>query len=447
MRLTDISFPNYTLPSGWYGTAYYPIGSLIFHRCDLRAFEPGVFDAPAFSSLHFFSFIELKHTDLSFANIVPVYTTFLYIQTTHFHRINISMNLFEPYAKSLHTLELDYFPDTQPEIHIFKSAKYLQLSVVYIRCEGGGVIRSIDGSHFKNLRQIQTLYLTQCGIAHIESGTFDFIGRTLTEIDLTSNKLKSIEVIWFYTFFTVIDTSMKYVNLHQNPIECNCDVFELEVTKTFIKYFNKYRAISPKLLPLRQCEEAFVNLNCGTQIISRDKIQVDQSPDADDTFVFSKLNLRIASNSLLVVKTNVRLPIRIWLQRHNWIEVIRSSKCPSRHWLRESVTCLFLTEKTRMIPIIRLLQGTLITTFYAILTVPKKHVWPLHMQTYRHQQESDENFPSFILALMPFSFLPSFLLGIVWTVWCNTDRRLRSLPRNTCGGRRFVYNEFIHKFS
>lgn len=435
LRLVRISFPNSTLNRNWYG-GLLSIDQIEFISCNLRTMEPHCFDAPVFIPLFLMAFIEFPSFEISFEKTGVERLLQLTIEFTRFS--SISDNLLKPFARQIQSIDFSYFPDTQIDIHIFKSAKFIYLQSVIMICEGGDVTRSLDETTFGNLRKISQLSLTRCGIDRIHPHTFDIIGTKLINLRLITNKLKSLEPKWFYVLFNTYVNRLIRFHFYGNPIECNCKLHEIEMLKRFIEYsFMKLRRNENLSPPMQSCIATFQQINCGEQRISNAKLCFTNR--LTNEYTFSKLKLLVLENGVLVVDTNVSLPIRVLVRSHSSAQRMENgSRCGNIEQLQDSMSCLYLSNHTKVVPVGDLLRRSSLTTFYAIFTVPTKRAWPLHIQTVRRTMIFEsENLVPIAPAWAWFTVVGSFLAGIflqfLWNVY-----RQKQLTRQAREEARFV---------
>lgn len=105
-------------------------------------------------------------------------------------------------------------------------------------------------------------------------------------------------------------------------------------------------------------------------------------------------------NHSLRVQTTFKSKYRLLLLHYKHIEIRKKTRCPSIQWMRTMVQCLLfhsngeMKNRSRnysidiewdilsMVP--SYFQHSPIAMVFAILTVPNKNVWPLHIQTIRN---------------------------------------------------------------
>lgn len=242
--------------------------------------------------------------------------------------------------------------------------------------------RALTSTTFHGLLKIRTLALIRCNIEAIESNTFDLVGRTLTYLNLSENRLTKISATFFRAIFDTFSDAYRYMYLAPNPFVCDCDFYEF---RNWSIYLRNYQSVhSNESLPLKlQCIGPSHPMQCANlQTISKEKFHFPLSKI--DVYSFPKVDLRVIG-SLLLIKPNSSLNFRIFIDQHKIAEKRKHSKCPSPEWLRNSIACLSWatgdSDRSILVPVGKYLYASEFTTFHAILIEPNKRVWPLHIQT------------------------------------------------------------------
>lgn len=301
---------------------------------------------------------------------------------------------------------------------LFGSERLLRLrSAIVVGNLRSTTTRTLTAADFAKLSVVEKLRLNQLGIVDIEPNTFDFIGMTLREIYLHDNLLKHIQARWFAEFFDKQWLyNRKMIYYQYNPLECDCDFYEMRNLTLFMRLPHGYYPLEDDSWELTH--ECFgqnpMPVCVNLQEIRRDKLHVTDTPV--ETFAYPKVNLRI-DNDILIALTNYTMTFRILLQKYNSIEIRKRTRCPSPQWLRENVLCWMLPGEKKRISVAQFIQESSLTTFLAILIDGHKRVWPLHIQTIRRITQIDTE-PIFI-ALNVWGFIcagftSGFILVYLW---------------------------------
>lgn len=177
-------------------------------------------------------------------------------------------------------------------------------------------------------------------------------------------------------FFALIDT------LTGSRMICNCDFYETRtvIHQMFNVFFKKLHMFTlqwdrtfigdPSNIPHLKCE--------NLQELSDPEFLIN--PDSLEKHHFQKVII-CASNDIMIVKTKTMYRFRMLIQIQRPPVMRKSSKCPTKKWIRETVNCALLTSKKNELPIAQFLSSTFPTTFCALLPTSPKRPWLLHCQT------------------------------------------------------------------
>lgn len=402
LHLNEIDFPNATLNIFWY-SGIESITKLEFNRCQLSLIEDNAFNADVFEKLEYLKFVHMKLLDLQMGFFNPLRG----LEFHHTRLVTIPDNFLTPHQKSLNSFYMMDFPLNTNLNELFGYLRLSQLRAVQLYGIYGhdDVSRSLQASNFTRLPSIDILALVNFGIEQIDPKTFDFIGETLTMLDLTCNKLKTIQTRWFAIFLDTNrrDKSYKLLWYKFNPMECNCDFYEVRNFTIYLKHFhNMHEEHEYSMRP--HCEigrETKHNLKCDNlQTMRKEKIYFNES--AITTYSYPRVDIRVrvrSDDSTLIVRTKFRSNYRVLIQNRRTMEKRKRSKCPSPQWIRHSITCFVFSHEVKSIPVHEYLNKTLLTTIFVILTEPNKRVWPMHIQTINAQMLVHETMQNFVILL------------------------------------------------
>lgn len=372
--MTNMKFPNGTMQTDWYNghTAMRVLNVVGGH---LHTITPFAFNSSAFESLMFLQFISLQAFEFSFQSWpLPLFS--LRFENCLFRRV--TKQLLSGFSQVLHLFSMTYMPDDADFTQIFRSnmrERYIMLETFEIRGAGGwNATRSLNNLCLPRLPRVASMRLNYCGIERIHRNTFEFIGKTLTTLDIQFNKMKTVSIGMFPALFDVPAKHEKLFLYFHNPLECTCELEELR-NFTYLNQKKNY---------LSSCRHGDLPLKCeNLQTISKEKLLSDVG-DRDGVYVFalSKVNVRV-SDGRLMANTAFPAKFRLLIIRHRGVQFQANAKCPTSGWIRESVKCLVLRDGKQTIPIESVLHKSELTTIGVILTMLNKQIWPLHLQTYR----------------------------------------------------------------
>lgn len=312
--------------------------------------------------------------NLSFEyNFVKHQMSVVYFMNIKFRRI--ANRLLSPLTRGLVSFSISYMPDNVNFTEFFGRERYMTLS--YFRIIGNekqSTARSLDVTSLPRMPRITNIRINYCGIEHIHANTFEYTGETLYLLDLNFNKLKAISIDFIAKILDTPFTSIgrKSIAFFFNPLDCSCEFYEL----CNFTYLSLEQPIDS--LPI--CQNTVPHLNCDKDVQTISKRTL---PDMSaDTLALCKINMRI-SNDNLIVKTKYTLKFRLWLMQHAPVGYNPTTKCPSKQWISESVTCLILSGEPKFFNVKRFVKKSHLTIFGAVLIMANREIWPLHLQTYR----------------------------------------------------------------
>lgn len=388
LHLNEIEFPNASLNIFWYAGVE-SITALEFNRCKLSLIEDNAFHADVFENLHTLKFVNIGLLDMQIHHFNPLQSLRFY----HTQLTTICDNFLTPHRNSLNDFYIGDFPLDLNLNELFGYLRLPQLRTVQLYGVHGhyDISRSLQPSNFTRLPSIQALSIIHFGIEDIEPDTFDFIGETLNWLDLTLNKLKTIETRWFAIFLDTNKNNRPYKFLWYkfNPMECNCDFYEVRNFTIYLNHFHNMHT-EHEFSQRPHCEigrEGKHNMKCDNlQTLQKEKIHFSES--AIPTYSYPKVNIRVQlDNGTLFVQTKFRSKFRVLVRNWRSAERRKRTKCPSPEWIRLSITCFLFSRENPAIPFRQYLNQTILTTIFVILTEPKKRVWPMHIQTVNTVQQ------------------------------------------------------------
>lgn len=395
----EADFPNDTLTDHWY-SGHQPMDALEFIYCDLRVIHSNAFEWEVFHRLNRIKFQGSGQLEIKFQ-----YGQYLQLRQLQFYNTiieNMPMHFLKPLHRFLSVFYITMFPPDITFNHLLGNAQLMKLEQLSIFGLSSTITRSLHRSNFTKLICIQLLQLFDCNIDTIHPKTFDFIGETLYYLDLSNNKLTTIDPMWFETF---LDTDLGYYKMFRynfNPLQCNCNFYALQNFTLYLRtYMSVHNAISQE--QRATCLESDQMADCDNlQILSREKLFLTND-SVIPQYAYPKVNLRLR-HSILYALTTFKMKFRLLILSHKQIETRKPTKCVSPSWIRDSITCLLVPGEMKEIRMDAYLRQSHLTTTFAILTHPMKQVWPMHMQTIRQRMPSNgDAFPiiDFVLYIVP----------------------------------------------
>lgn len=405
LRIVNINFKTEIITKHWYSGINQLI-SVEFNKCTFKMIGPNAFDANAFDFLSYIYIYSMQNIHLG-----PIHKyTYLGIFIVNSTIQSIDNDMLTPIRERISSVYIVYFPNFEKTILLFEKRTFKSLLTVQIHGKNNDVNRSIDQNTFGRMPKIVILVLIRCGIEYIHPNTFDYIGRSLIQLRLEHNKLKTIEQRVFLTFLDTRSMEMygkKLLTYNGNPLNCTCDLFEGNSLHHYLG--NTFRAISTE-----PCNLTALDLSCNIQNISSQKMNIDCMEgkcNSPNIYNFPAVNMRVINHEL-VLRSNYALKFRLWIQSHGGFGIRMRTKCPTPEWLRNSGTCIFLSTTIQHMHIANFSVQWPITVFFAILSTSSKRVFPLHIQTFNYYASGDAAPSTWIFATEIICLLIGHLIGI-----------------------------------
>lgn len=294
-------------------------------------------------------------------------------------------NILSPVRSFIAVFAFGYITSTCNFTKIFGISELKRLIIITMFGSPSNGTRTLMSANFKGLISIQRLSLIQCDIANIEEDTFDAMGQTLILIDLSRNKLKRVQMRWFAVYLDKWQNGLKYIIYQDNPIDCNCDYYELRnFTIPMHSFYSPHSNLS---IPFRnQCKARIIDPICpNLQEITKDNICLNQA--VYDKFSYPKMDLRVLDRTL-VAQTTFRLNFRLVIFNYAFDETTMDWKCPTKNWIQTYTRCFLLLGQKNVVSLDYNRIKYDLTTFYVILPSVNKRAWLMHIQTYRTRPHS-----------------------------------------------------------
>lgn len=321
LTLEKNPFKNNVLSKGWYDGDQ-PINEINFVKCEIVIIEADVFNMVVFKQLETISFISniniLNFDTGSFRSLSEIIGFYIYCS-----RIGTVENGFlQNISNNMKTLYLSYFIGNIGFREIFGYMPYRNLCSLSIANSQSTQFATLAATNFTVFSVIETIFLTNCGIEHISSGTFDYIGQTLQRISLENNKLKQITPAWFRFIFerNTLRSEEVHLSIRKNPIVCNCEFYFLRI----IYFLNRDAYEKPEFDIRKNCDKqtnAYMTKCPNIQHLHTKKLCLKN----EFVTFYKKFKIKfLASLDALMIQTNVTESIRVLV-----IPIESKQKCPS----------------------------------------------------------------------------------------------------------------------
>lgn len=379
LELRSIKFPDGVMGSNWY-SGNISLYLIYIELDDVTVIEDNAFNVPALRTVYMISFLlksftEFKGKMFSGLELLEI-LTIIPENGAYFSYSNDK--LLDPIYKTLKMfINLNFnatFKDT------FGRGGYRRFALLEVAATNprfNYIQRILSADDFSSLFAIRSLLLTNCGIEAISDHTFDYIGETLSKLDLSGNNLKHITIDLFYKFFdsSKFATNIaKIIALPQN-LECNCDIY-LVRNVTLINFGHSIQQDESIIL----CNDNgnLSNIRCDdAQLLYPKKFHLMYKGGE----VFAYLNYQLKFNQInaeLIVRQFKKRRYRLWIHSLNDRTTL---KCPQKTWLEQFVNCYSFTKFEELIPIKKHLMNSDLTIFCIVYLQYPRKVWPLHCAT------------------------------------------------------------------
>lgn len=332
-------FPDQRISTNWYGAAAFIIDlELMF--CDFIAIEMEAFAAPTFQHMRTFNLTTNQTFDYSPGIFIGLRIEMIRIEkvgTANVGSLYLNKSaLLRPLQGSLRSIDL------QGDISIDMDrlfGVYRLVRMEYLIIKNQNNLHLLEHSNFCGLRIIRGLDIINCGVRAIHPHAFDYIGYTLSRLNLSQNQLTTLPSNIFVTFLEANDLCRLILGLEGNPWSCDCDLLE---TIYFDRIFNLTKF--DKQPTIIDCSAALVSIHscAGIQVIRPCKacIQSKQS-----FIYFARFNIRInhGFRALVVNSTPKRTYRLLFIDLKHRIQFqTKRPKCPSHNYIRQSTKCMLL---------------------------------------------------------------------------------------------------------
>lgn len=376
----------------WY-SGRYAINDLTLWTCDLRIIiKANVFDMAQFSRT--LNRLTIHHMVIQYElGMLKGLHRLLKLSIFRTKLVDIDDYLLQPVCRSLHIF-FYYGRVTNFTLNtIFGKVKLLNLTDV--RILGKDLKRQarivLGPQNFSSLVAIESLSLNQCGIESILEKTFDLISETLIWFSLSSNMIKKVAVALFVTFLDRKVSDMNYaytrtkgLQMGNNIIECDCDIYELtHLLFVSFQYMPK-KAFYDVLLcgPSVSNETQLLNHYKCPNIQEIHNNRLCRTNPQLPSYSYTRFEMTFNNKTeTILIKTAASQRYRLWMINHNSVVAKNGDRCPNATWLNSSTRCFLLKHGTHTFPASGYIHKSDFTTFCIIYLMENKSSWPVHCLT------------------------------------------------------------------
>lgn len=376
LNIENIDFPNGIIDHNWY-TGNESIHDLNFVGCTFHEIRPSAFQSSAFSELHFFLIINTAPIQYHY----EIFNGLQSVQHIHFRGVsfqNIDNTFMHSLNRKLNSFIYQQFPHNLILNAFFAAVKMSNLEYITVTSITPAIPRILSAANFTGLRVIKLISLQDFGIELIMEHTFDFVAETLEKLFLGGNQIKHLSYILFEHFFNKRVSALKVLSLLHGNCECSCDFYDLRnmsliALKTNTIHYQCARSsyVSCTDVSYRQIE------TCpASPKIHLNKICLEHS--CLDSYAYPRFLMRMIDERV-IIKSMAKAKFRLLIRKQQGVEHRKSTSCPSKQWIQETMKCFLFYKPNATVEIGQLLPDANLMTFYVIYISALKEVWPLHI--------------------------------------------------------------------
>lgn len=391
MYLENLTFPERRISKGWYrariSVVHLEINDGAFSAIDEDAFnDDGLADMESLFLKHhkYFILSPLAFDGFTALQIMSVNVAEYNGDMTVLH----SSAILFPIRRSIRMLALSGGL-AESIASIFSAQKFSMLFLLHISNQKN--LHTLSYRDFITFPVLYTLMITNCGVRVIMPNAFDYVGVTLTNLQLIGNELKTLPIGIFNVFIEWhINMFDKVLLIHDNPWSCDCALIETE-NIVFHILSHKQDKNMPEA-PTNDCTRMHP-IHCP-EIEALSPGRICLSKDRERYF-FPRFRLKI-DREYLNLNITATVPRKYRLLFIDLTRTVqfqgKKSKCPTINWLDESAKCFKFNNQTESIP------------FHGIDQIHSKHqmivlnhiayrrkftFWPFHSLIYGRGDDDD----------------------------------------------------------
>lgn len=253
VSLENINFDDNGMAHGWYN------GNRFVVWLELIANQLPVIHANAFNSN---SFRHLMNMSLIIDGdgLVIIHngalTGLQNIRIFEFYakRMILPSGVFDQIVATMRVIKIFAWPNDVNLNEMFDNMKYRLLISLCIEevTQPQLNFRLLANANFTSIRRLESLYLIACGIEVIDLHAFDTIGNTLQDINLSLNRIKTVNIEMFRMIFETKLHASLLIDRNLDPMMCTCHAFDLDI---IVKYpSSAYTSCEPiRLIDMTAC--------------------------------------------------------------------------------------------------------------------------------------------------------------------------------------------------
>lgn len=304
VSLSEIEFVNDEMTSDWYRSGY------TVHWLEISAMRLKAIHANAFKH-HAFKYLLLLCIDIKNGPVVVHDGAFNGFET--FRVLNISAQsvwlpagVMDVIFQSLREVHLNGWPSEINLKEMFGNVRYRIVILLYIRnvVEPQTKFRLLAADNFTSFRTLNYIYFINCGIEVIHERTFDVVGRTLSEIFLMQNRIKTINLEMFRNFFETKFDALMQLKDTVGYLICSCSLVDLDLM------MNPFGLFATEIQSYCMTFDEFDEAACAIYRHSN----VSKYHAVSERTILRLIGLHMAyTDGLVVIKTNFTSRIRMLL--------------------------------------------------------------------------------------------------------------------------------------
>lgn len=198
------------------------IDEMIFLRCKFSCILSK--NVNWYQQINELKFQEMKF-DLSQPNAFGFPCDLLVIRLINVQIMGIAECVFQPFKDTLKIVEMEIVPPNTTVNSLFDTERVWNIIDLFLISQWAAP-KIIAPSNFSSLPMLQRLGLINFGIEAILPNSFDFLD-SLRVINLSNNRLKSIESVLFHKLLSSMNPMQARIDLRKNRLNCNCETFKL----------------------------------------------------------------------------------------------------------------------------------------------------------------------------------------------------------------------------
>ncbi|XP_075167796.1 uncharacterized protein LOC142239950 [Haematobia irritans] len=263
LLLDDQDFPNNTLDNSWLPVNI-SVHEIVISASNLSIIKSKAFDTPIYHNTLLMSLLSLKIEKLE--NDALVGLNNLKYLTIDSHVDKLESGFFRPVQKTLTHLKLNAHLQVMGNRNLFGMSFMDKLE--YLDLSSNNISGPMDRWMFSSTPNLKYLIMVDCKLRHIESNTFQHLVDKLIFLNLSKNKLITLDA-------DIIEPILRnnvgaMISLSRNNWLCDCEMQKLSLI--YQKYRNKFMdavyCSSPHSVYGRSIDEVDYQLLAGCEVLT-----------------------------------------------------------------------------------------------------------------------------------------------------------------------------------